>query len=150
MIDTRAIGSDQIVAEMTIEASPETVFAALTDPAKLKAWWGDEKTYRADKWSIDLRVGGKWRSEGKSSTGQSFVVQGEYVEVDPPRVLAYTWKPDWIDAPVTTVRFVLTPQGKSTHLLMTHGGFAGNENALQNHKMGWPTVLNWLKGFVEG
>jgi uncharacterized protein YndB with AHSA1/START domain len=127
----------------------EAVFAALTDPEKLKAWWGDDKTYRADRWSIDLRVGGKWRSEGKGSQGQPFVVEGEYLEVDPPRLLSYTWRPSWIDLPPTTVRYVLTPKGNATHLLVTHSGFAGYEQGLQNHLGGWPTVLQWLKSYSE-
>jgi uncharacterized protein YndB with AHSA1/START domain len=149
MIDVKTIGNDQIVAEMTIEASPETIFAALTQPEKLSAWWGDDRMYRADKWSIDLRVGGKWRSEG-GPVGQPsrILVEGEYLEIDPPRVLAYTWRPTWVEAPVTTVRYVLTPQGNGTHIVMTHSGFAGNQKAMEAHQ-GWPQVLGWLKGYAE-
>ena len=148
MIDVKTVGNDQIVAEMTVEASPETIFAALTEPEKLSAWWGEDQMYRADKWSIDLRVGGKWRSEGQNAKGEPFLVEGEYVEIDRPRVLAYTWRPSWVEAPVTTVRYVLTPKGNGTHVFVTHSGFAGNEKAIEAHR-GWTQVLGWLKGYVE-
>ena len=149
MVNISTVGNDQIVAEMTIEASPETVFSALTDPQKLKAWWGDEeKGYRTEKWTIDLRVGGKWRGEGKGANGEPFLVEGEYVEIDPPRILAYTWRPSWVETSVTTVRFVLTAKNNGTHLVMTHSGFAGNEKAIQAHQ-GWPQVLGWLKTYSE-
>ena len=148
MIDVKTVGNDQIVGETTIEASPETIFAALTQPEQLKTWWGDDQVYRADKWSIDLRIGGKYRSEGKGVNGDAFVVEGEYVEIDPPRVLSYIWRPSWADKKQTTVRFVLTPKGNGTHLHMTHSGFA-EETARQNHAQGWPLVLGWLKNFTE-
>lgn len=149
MVETRIIGNDSIVGEVFIEASPEAVFAALTDPKKLATWWGDDATYHADQWTIDLRVGGKWRSEGKSVQGQAFTVEGEYLEIDPPRVLAYTWRPSWTETPPTRVRFELTAEKNGTRLEVTHSGFSGYENARQNHAMGWPTVLGWLQKFAE-
>jgi len=33
---------------------------------------------------MDLRPGGKWRSDGVGTDGQAFYVEGEYLEVDPP------------------------------------------------------------------
>lgn len=143
------IEEDTIVSELEIEAPPAIVFAALTDPKQLQQWWGDEKTYRADHWTVDARKGGKWRSEGKSVTGQPFFVEGEYLEIDPPKVLAYTWKPSWIEVSPTVVRFVLTARGNGTHLVVTHSGFSGNNTARDNHAQGWPGVLNWLRVYVE-
>jgi len=149
MIDVKTVGSDEIVAEMTIDASAETIFAALTDPKKLSAWWGDDQMYRADKWTVDLRVGGKWRAEG-GRTGQpsGLLVEGEFLEIDPPKRLAYTWKPTWVEAPVTVVRYVLTPTANGTHLILTHTGFGGNEKALEAHQ-GWAQVLGWLKTYLQ-
>ena len=148
MVDVQAVGNDQIVSEVMIDASPEIVFAALTDPAKLKIWWGDDENYHSDHWTIDLRVGGQWRSEGIGGNKKPYLVYGEFVEIDPPRVLAYTWNPSWVEAPGTVVRYELTPKGNGTHLRVTHSGFAGNEKAREQHS-GWPRVLNWLKSYVE-
>ena len=53
-------GLVKVVAD--IAAKPEAVFKALTDPAELAQWWGAEGIYRTERWSVDLRQGGKWVS----------------------------------------------------------------------------------------
>ena len=67
---------------MEIAASPETVFAAITDPEQLKQWWGDGKNYKVERWEGDVRVGARYRSVGTGHTGDPFEVTGEYVAVD--------------------------------------------------------------------
>ena len=37
----RTIGNDAIVEEVFVEAPPERVYRALTEPAELVKWWGD-------------------------------------------------------------------------------------------------------------
>ena len=50
-------------------------------------------TYRTTDWDSDLRVGGRWRATGRSKDGQAFSVEGEYLELEPPRKLVQSWKP---------------------------------------------------------
>ena len=64
--------ADTIVCEIDIAAPPERVFQAWIDPEQRLAWWGDDQTYRSTKLDSDLRVGGKWRTEGKSADGKTF------------------------------------------------------------------------------
>src|SRR5277367_5538366 len=66
--------------EVAIAASPETVWGFLVDPEKALAWWGSAIT-------LDPRPGGLLRIE----VGVGNVTSGEFVEVDPPRRLVYTW-----------------------------------------------------------
>ena len=44
-------------------------------------------------WVADVRVGGRWRCEGRNMRGGTFTVEGEFTLVEPPRRLGYTWKP---------------------------------------------------------
>jgi uncharacterized protein YndB with AHSA1/START domain len=141
--------NDAIIEEIFINAPPERVFRALTDPEQLVAWWGDTTQYWCTSWTLDLRVGGKWRSEGRSVRGGAFVVEGEFLEIDPPRVLCFTWLPNWVDAKPTKVRIVLEPQGQGTLVRWTHSGFAGNRTALDDHRHGLPSVVRWLQAFLE-
>ncbi len=60
--------NDTIVVEIYIAAPPERVFEAWTDPQQRLAWWGDDAAYRGTKMDSDLRVGGKWRTEGKRTS----------------------------------------------------------------------------------
>src|SRR5579864_1110642 len=86
---------EAVVQTIDIQASPEQVFAVWTDPQQLLAWWGDDETYQTTHRECDLRIGGKWRSRGKSKDGTTFSVEGEYLRVDPPSHLSFTWSYDW-------------------------------------------------------
>lgn len=72
----------KIIREFNV--TPEVVFDALTKPEAMRVWWTDETDF-----DIDLQVGGTWtitRSEGD----MTFMMAGEYLEVDHPKRLKYT------------------------------------------------------------
>jgi len=140
---------DAVVEQVFINALPERVFAALTEPKELLAWWGDPGTYRCTGWTLDLRVGGRWRCEGTSQRGGAFHVEGEFLDVRPPSWLSYSWRPSWVEAPPTTVEIALTPQAGGTLVVWAHRGFRGHPRALADHKGGLPTVIAWLRRFLE-
>src|SRR3984885_13423764 len=109
---TTAITADQnaVVAEVFIAAPPERVFQAITDPQQMPQWWGQSGMYRVTEWQADLRPGGKWSSVGAGADGASFRVDGEYLEVDPPRLLVHTWIASYSGTLKTVVRWELEPQ----------------------------------------
>lgn len=47
-----------IHASIEIEAPPDVVWDALTEPAQLMSWWGSSELYRTFDWQVDLRPGG--------------------------------------------------------------------------------------------
>ena len=108
---TAAITPDQdaIVGEIFIAAPPARVFQAITDPNQMPLWWGQKDLYRITEWKADLRVGGKWSSDGVGADGKPFRVEGEYLEIDPPRLLVHTWMYSW-GSQKTVVRWELEPQ----------------------------------------
>ena|SRR5579872_6464377 len=140
---------DAIVAEVLINAPQSVVWSALTEARLLGSWWGSPETYRADRWTIDLRVGGAWSSRGTSNDGTTFGVDGEFVEITPIRHLVMTWRPSWAPEVTTTVDYSLTAAGTGTRLRMTHSGFAGHAASRDNHAYGWQRVLEWLSAFAE-
>ena len=161
---TAAITPDQdaVEAEIFIAAPPERVFQAITDPAQMARWWGQKGLYRITERQVDLRPGGRWSSVGVGADGKPFRVDGEYLEVDPPRLLVHTWVPSYRDLPTTTVRWELEPSdiqglrpsgpqrmGTGTRLKLRHSGFAGNPQAAADHAQGWTRVLGWMQAFVE-
>jgi uncharacterized protein YndB with AHSA1/START domain len=141
--------NDVVTAEIFIAAPRERVFEAITDPRQALKWWGQEGKYRLREFHMDVRVGGKWSCSGQSVTmGGAITIHGEFLEVDPPRKVAYTWTSTWM--PVSTeVHWELEPQGSGTLLKLTHSGFAGNADQAKNHSIGWTTILVWLQSFVE-
>ncbi len=92
-----------ILANVEMAAAADRIFRALTDPNEIPRWWGSADTYQTREWSADLRLGGRWRARGLSTDGKPFSVEGEFLEVDPPRKLVQTWKPDWDGGHVTAV-----------------------------------------------
>jgi uncharacterized protein YndB with AHSA1/START domain len=139
---------DAIVEEITIRASADRIFEALIDPAQRVAWWGMRGRFETTRMESDLRPGGRWTMSGTGMGGRPFKVAGAYRIVERPRVLAFTWLPDWDEsATETLVRFDLKEEDGVTIVRLTHSGFASD--ASRSRHQGWPQILSWLKGHVE-
>jgi uncharacterized protein YndB with AHSA1/START domain len=161
---TATITPDQnaVIAEIFIAAPPARVFQAISDPAQLPKWWGQSGLYHVVKSTMDVRPGGKWRSDGIGADGKEFYVEGEYLEVVAPRLLVHTWKGSYSGPLTTVVRWELEPQtvnalhpsgpkksGTGTLVRVRQEGFAGNVANAADHGEGWKRVLGWLGAFVE-
>lgn len=140
---------DTVQVDVFIAAPPERVFQALTDPRQLVQWWGDAGMYRVTRMQSDVRVGGKWRSDGVGVDGKTFYVEGEYRELDPPRLLVYTWRGSYQTGPETLVRLELANEANGTRVRVHHSGFAGNVKDAQDHGNGWIRVLGWMAAYLE-
>ena len=123
--------STAVKRELAIDASPETVWEFLVDPEKATRWMGQSA-------SFDARPGGMYRVEVIPGN----TALGEFVELDPPRRLVYTWgwEPGGIDKSVppgtTTIEIELVPSGDGTTLRFTHRDLP-NDEAVQSHAHGW-------------
>jgi uncharacterized protein YndB with AHSA1/START domain len=140
---------DAIVEEISIKAPAERIFEALTNPEQLVQWWGLKGRFETTHAESDLRAGGRWMMSGAGMGGRPFKVYGMYRTVERPRVLAFTWLPDWDeDATETLVRFDLSERDGVTAVRLTHSGFASDSSRARHQ--GWPQILGWLKGYAEG
>lgn len=139
--------SDTIVQEITIRGSAERTFEALTNPAQRVKWWGGGP-FQATHMESDLRVGGQWMMRGVGVGGRPFSVVGKYQSVERPHLLAFTWLPSWQEeATESLVRIDLQERDGVTTVRLTHSGLT--EKARAAHR-GWPQILAWLQGYVEG
>jgi uncharacterized protein YndB with AHSA1/START domain len=121
-----------------LSAPPERVWRAFTDPAVLAAWFWPQ--HYATTVEADLRVGGRYRIDG---SGAGMAVGGEYVSVEPPSRLIFTWRWDG-DAEETLVTLLLAPAGDGTALTLTHERFT-DEADRDNHTKGWSDCLDRLQ-----
>ena len=125
--------STSVVRELAIAASPETVWEFLVDPAKATLWMGEQATF-------DVRPGGIYRV----GVIPGNTARGEFVEIDPPHRLVFTW--GWedgasvVDAGSTTIEIELVPEGDGTILHFTHSGLPSTEST-QSHAHGWDHYL---------
>ena len=137
-----------IHAQADINATPERIFRALTT-AEMADWWGQDGMYRTHDYDIDLRPGGRWSCKATGADGAESTVGGEYITVDPPRVLEYTWEPSWDNFAVSRVRIDIEPRGAGSRVKIVHTGFEGREEMAKSHGEGWARVLGWLSGYVS-
>jgi uncharacterized protein YndB with AHSA1/START domain len=129
--------------EISIKASPETVWEFLVDPEKATRWMGMDA-------SLDAQPGGEYRVQVISGN----VARGEFVEVDPPRRLVWTWGWDNESASTvapgsSTIEVELEPTGDGTLLRFSHSGF-GNTDESQKHAHGWDHYLPRLQVAASG
>ncbi len=128
----------------------ERVFQAITDPRQMMQWWGQKGMYHSVAWHADVRPGGAWRCDGVSDVdGAPYSVGGKYVDVDPPRVVSYTWIASWSGPLETLVRWELEANAGGTLVRIRHSGFATAPAATQGHYAGWQRVVEWMRAFVE-
>jgi uncharacterized protein YndB with AHSA1/START domain len=140
--------NDTIVEEIAIKGTADRIFQALTNPEERLKWWGGPGgRFKLTSFESDLRPGGKWHMLAESS-GRVVTIRGEYREIDPPRLLVFTWLPDWYeDATESLVRWDLDERDGVTTVRLTHSGLP-TEAARGNHR-GWPQIVTWLKSYAE-
>ena len=147
MTVTDPIGDTALMLRRTFNADIQTVWTALTDPKAWMLWFGAQMA-TPQHTEADLQVGGKWAIEmvGKDS-GESHNVKGEFVEIDAPSRVSFTWA--WYSTPdrVSLVTYALTDHGDSTTLTLTHERFA-NVEARDGHNRGWTATLDNLEAFL--
>ncbi len=125
--------------QQMIEARPETVFRALTEPDLYARWFGPPgSAVTADE--MDLRLGGRLGLQIHIPTVDMTVgIEGFYEVIEPSRLLVHT-RGSMDEDLVTTVRFELEPQGMSTRLTVHHKGFVDPVDLEQNDG-GWRDLL---------
>lgn len=140
----------ELVLELTwvIQAPRELVFRALSEPAMLAQWWGPAG-FTTPEIELDLTVGGHYRFGMLPPDAPLFHLAGTFLEVDPPRRLAYTfrWEEPDPDDRETVVRLTLDPLAAATAVSLWQGEFA-NEARLALHRAGWSDSLEKLRVLI--
>jgi uncharacterized protein YndB with AHSA1/START domain len=130
-----------------LNASPEKVYAAWTDPGKIIQWFGrsDAKpgSFQAE---IDARVGGRFRISFNTA-GEYYEVGGVYREVVPNARLVFSWA--WHSTPEreSLVTVSLKADGDGT-LLTLHHEQLFDSAAREGHERGWIGALAKLEDYL--
>lgn len=83
------MSSRDIVVSRKFAAPRHKVFAAHTEPALLKRWFGPHG-WQLVVCEIDLRPGGAWHYVMRGPDAEEMVLRGTYLEIDPPNRLVMT------------------------------------------------------------
>jgi uncharacterized protein YndB with AHSA1/START domain len=135
--------------EFVVGAPRERIFRAITEPAELAKWWGP-RGFTTPGIDLDLRVGGRYRFTMQPPGGGPFHLSGEFLEIDPPGRLVYTfcWDEPDPDDRQTVVRLSLAGVAGGTQVSLSQGEFA-TEARLALHRGGWTDSLEKLRELIE-
>ncbi|MEY2498554.1 MAG: hypothetical protein QOD12_2110 [Verrucomicrobiota bacterium] len=129
-----------------IKAPRDRVYAAWTNPAQLKQWFGPESIQTHDL-VAEAHVGGTFRWELSNAEGEKMTCRGQYRELQPDKKVIFTWQ--WEDdeawenhVSVVTVEFSDADGG--TELRLTHEQLP-NEESRKGHTRGWDSALDKLE-----
>ncbi len=129
--------NEPFVIERTFNASPETIWKALTDNDEMKKWYFNIASFKPE-------VGFEFSFEGGSKE-KTYVHLCIVKEAVPNKKLSYTWR--YKDYPgISLVTFELVPEGKKTKLKLTHEGlesFPQNtpDFARESFEKGWTYII---------
>jgi uncharacterized protein YndB with AHSA1/START domain len=135
--------------QIHVEASPEVVFAVITQPQHIREWWPDDVFLEAVPGAAGELV---WGDRVK-------VAPIAVVDVDPPRLFSFRWTAPDGQTPQANnsllVTFELEPSPTGTVLRLTESGFreqgwevAVLEDAFRDHERGWDLFLPRLRTYA--
>ena len=131
------------VFEIYIKTTPERLWEAIVDP-EMRA-----------KYTFGVRVNSDWKPGsayvGSSPASPTPIMEGENLEVDPPRRLVQSFRAVWDDdvraEGTSRVTWEIEPVGDSCCLTVTHDNL--REGANSQLYGGWPMILSGLKTLLE-
>jgi len=123
----------ELVFERRIAKPIEKVWAALTVPERIADWLANAE--------VDLRLGGRFALHW-TDTEEEHRMAGAIVELDPPRLIAWTWPHE--QHPHSVVRWELAPDGDGCVLKLTQTQLT--KPPLLDVAAGWHTHLECLPG----
>ena len=128
-----------VQVQRVIAASPETVYDEWLDAEALRDWMCPRPAH-ATRVELDPRVGGRLRIDIEDS-GDRVVVTGQYLELDRPHRLAFTWRSSaWSEErdSVVTVTFEAEAGGRT---LMTIHHVRLPDRVRSGYRTGWARIL---------
>lgn len=135
LVTCHADGASDLTFERRFAQPVAKVWAALTVPERISDWLAQAE--------VELRLGGAFRL---LFPAQGYAMEGRIVELDPPRVIAWTWPHE--KHPDSVVRWALFPDGDGCRLVLTQNRLQRPE--LPDVAAGWHTHLEGLPGAAEG
>lgn len=120
----RSVTPATFVIERHYDLPPARVFAAWSDPAAKRRWFGEADGWSTEQHDLEFRVGGREVFRGAPQGGATYTFDGRYQDIvtDQRIIYAYTMDEDdkRISASLATVEF--QADGKGTRLVFTEQG----------------------------
>lgn len=130
-----------LVVRRQIAVPRERVFQAWLDSESLAQWMRPGNFTHATV-SVDPRVGGGFRIRMEGRPEGDVEHLGEYLAIEPPSLLSFTWISRYTDHEPTVVTIEFHERGTGTELVLTHRRLPPRE--VEGHRKGWTDVMRLL------
>ena len=132
----------KISIETTVNAPLTDTWDAWITPSDITNWNFATEGWQCPKADINFEVGGKfnYRMEAKDNSA-GFDFGGVFTKIIPNMSIHYKLE----DNRIVTIDFIETPAG----VRVVESFEAENENAAEQQKQGWQSILNNFKKHVE-
>jgi len=141
--------SYELKVERLIDASPEEVFDAYTDPEAMKVWFTIFDEGMIVENEIDLRVGGTWVSAWGFSPEEMFRETQTFEVVDPPHRLVSRSSGSSPDGHSldTHVDITFTDEGGKTMMTIVSTGFPDEANRDFFANVAWQGLFDRINAY---
>ena len=138
----------RVVVTHRYAAAPERVFDACLDVSIARRFMFATATGEMIRAELDPRVGGRFTFVERRPEMGDVEHVGEYLEIDRPRRLVFTFGVPQFNPGVTTVAVEIRPQGDGCELTLVNEGVPP-DYAKGNHE-GWSRILDGLLPAYDG
>jgi uncharacterized protein YndB with AHSA1/START domain len=128
------------------DSASEKVFDAWVNPETVKRWLFTTPTSEKNSTEIEARVGGKWTITDRRD-GVDYRALGEYVEIDRPRRLVFTFGMPQFSPEFARVIVEIAPEGSGSILTVTHEHLPWSH--LKETEQGWSDMFSRLASVLE-
>jgi uncharacterized protein YndB with AHSA1/START domain len=138
-----------VIVAHALPASAARVFDAWTSPDDLRRWWRMTPAHAVPVAEVDCRPGGAYRLGMTGPSGTTYVVEGRFRAVEPPRRLVYTWR--WTapqTSPESVVTVTLADGAGGVEARVVHAGLAA-EPERRAHRALWDGCLASLETLLR-
>jgi uncharacterized protein YndB with AHSA1/START domain len=134
--------------ERLIDATPEEVFHAFTDPEAHKSWYEDNPGWNVES-SVDLRVGGVWSTSFGAAGQPPYREVNTFTVVERPSRLEYRSTFHNADGTSFDTELVVTFEARrdKTMLTIVQAGFEEQQDR-DDHQGGWPAFIDRLEQYA--
>jgi uncharacterized protein YndB with AHSA1/START domain len=130
--------------ERTFDAPAEAVFDAWTSEEVIRRWFRPREGWLEPSAEVDLRVGGKIRVVMRTPEGEPVGAGGEYMEIDRPNRLAFTWTFDDDPSNEQMIELEFTERDGVTTVLFVNSNISEEERRDQQYE-GWSTCFDEIE-----
>lgn len=120
---------EPVVVKKVVRARREAAFYAFTDATKISIWLAGPGE-RCEVESFEVKEGGVFRLAFHGECG-AFAIEGKFLELDPPKRLAMSWRKSGHDADPADSKVTVTfhERGETTEVVVRHEELPSEEAA---------------------